>query len=178
MEITDDEIVSGIKKGDETALDLLIMQYGGLIKSIASKKLGDLYRDECVNDVLFICWKNISRFDPEKSTLKSWIAAICRYKCIDYRRKYFKLYFDELDENIPSGYSADISVMQKETEADTEALLADLPETDREIFRRRYIYEETIEEISDNMSIKPSVLYNRLSRGRKKLRDLLGRRSL
>lgn len=76
----------------EKGLELLIDQYGGLITAIVRKHLGTLksYEEECVNDVLLAIWHHIHRFDSEKNTFKNWVAAIAKYKAIDYQRKYIK----------------------------------------------------------------------------------------
>ena len=49
----DRQLAAGIRHKEEEALDELINQYGRLIKSIVTYQLGDFYRDECINDVLF-----------------------------------------------------------------------------------------------------------------------------
>lgn len=175
--MNDEDMVKGIMSRNEKALESLIREYGGIIRAIAYKSLDENYRDECVNDVLFSVWKNISQFDPEKNSLKNWICSVCRYKCIDYRRRYLKAVFSELDENTPSKEMADMYLLQKETDREIEELLSNLSDKDREIFKRRYIYDEKPEEISKSMEIEPSVIYNHLSRGRRKLREIIARRS-
>lgn len=173
--MTDEELVKGMMHKDEYALDCLVEQYGGIVKTIVYHHIGKLYLDECVNDVLFIIWKNIKSFNPDKSSLKNWIAAICRYKCIDYKRKYYKNIVSEIDENMPSKYTAESLVIQQETEEEINSLLSCLMPKDREIFRKRYIENESIEEISAKTNLSPSALYNRLSRGRAKLRKFIKR---
>ena len=171
----DRQLAAGIRRKEEEALDELINQYGHLIKSIATYHLGDFYRDECINDVLFCIWNHIDQYNPEKNSLKNWIGAICKYKCIDYKRKYYKENFVELDETIPVADQTEKIILEQELEVETNELLSSLSPKDRELFRRRYINEESIEEISRDMNLAPSVLYNRLSRGKKKLRNTLRR---
>ncbi|MEK1831143.1 sigma factor [Priestia megaterium] len=84
----------------EKGLELLIDQYGGLITAIVRKHLGTLksYEEECVNDVLLAVWHHIDRFDSEKNTFKNWVAAVAKYKAIDYQRKYIKTQHESLSE--------------------------------------------------------------------------------
>lgn len=173
MDMTDEELARGIGQKNEKALDCLIDRYGGLIKSIVSYHLKEEYRGECINDVLFSVWNNISSFNPAKNSLKNWIGAVCKYKCIDYKRKYYRESFAQIDENIPSPLDAESAVLKRETEEEINELLSSLAQSDREIFRRRYIDDESIEEISRGMNITSSVLYNRLSRGRRKIKNSL-----
>lgn len=171
MDITEKELVSGIKKKSEASLNCLVDQYGGLIKSIVSYHLKDPLREECINDVLFSIWCNIEKFNPNKNTLKNWIGAICKYKCIDYKRKYYRERCVSLEETMIAPDSADGIVLKQELEEEINQLLSSLPPRDRELFRRRYLNEETVEEIAAEMKVTAAVLYNRLSRGRKKLKQ-------
>lgn len=177
MVMDNERLVEGIKRKDEKALECLIAQYGGLIKSIAYYHLSmDAgYAGECINDVLLIIWTKIGQFHPEKNTLKNWIGAVCRYKCIDYKRKYYREHFEPLDETFPAPDTPEKRMLEQEMIRETEEFLSCLSISDREIFRRRYIEEQSISEISGHMKLSPSVLYNRLSKGKKKLRKSLGR---
>ena len=171
----DRQLAAGIRRKEEKALDQLIDQYGCLIKSIVFYHLGDFYRDECINDILLCIWNHIDQYHPEKNSLKNWIGAICKYKCIDYKRKFYKENFVELDENIPVSDQTEKIILEQEMEHEIQTLLSSLSQKDQELFRRRYINEESIAEISHDMKLAPSVLYNRLSRGKKKLQNALRR---
>ncbi|HQE65526.1 MAG TPA: sigma-70 family RNA polymerase sigma factor [Bacillota bacterium] len=170
----DEQIVRGIINKDKNALALLVDTYGSLIKSIVGYHLSSLklYQEECINDVLLSIWQNMKRFDKSKNSLKNWIGAICKYKCIDYKRKYCReICFAELDENIPDDKYEFESILNSEI----DSLLEGLDPRDRELFYRHYILGENIEHIAAQISKAPSILYNRLSRGRRKLRQILQR---
>ena len=173
---TDERLAAGLAAKDEKALEALIEKYGGLIKAIVSRHLSRMpgHIGECVNDILFSVWSNIDRFDPGKNSLKNWIGAISKYKCIDYKRKYFKeLCSEELDPNAAAKCGAEDALIRKETMAEIMSLLSCLKPRDRRLFYRRYILSEPIREIAEKSGEDPAVLYNRLSRGRKKLRHHL-----
>ena len=175
---TDERLTEGLKAGDEAALEGLIEKYGGLIKAIAAKHLYMLpdHIGECVNDVLFSVWRNIERFDPEKNSLKNWIGAVCKYKCIDYKRKYYnELGGETLSEDAEGESGADAELIRKETMKEIFELLNSLKPRDRRLFYRRYILSEPVREIAESCGEEPSVLYSRLSRGRKRLRRHLPR---
>lgn len=170
----DEQIVRGIINKDKNALAMLIDSYGSLIKSIVGYHLSafKLYQEECINDVLLSVWQNIKKFDSGKNSLKNWIGAICKYKCIDYKRKHYReISFEELNENIPDNEDKLESILDSEI----NSLLEGLTPKDRELFYRHYILGEKVEQIAEQTSNKPSILYNRLSRGRKKLRQILQR---
>ncbi|NGY79422.1 sigma-70 family RNA polymerase sigma factor [Bacillus megaterium] len=149
---------------------MLIDQYGGLITAIVRKHLGTLksYEEECVNDVLLAVWHHIDRFDSEKNTFKNWVAAIAKYKAIDYQRKYIKTQHESLSE---AGVGETSEVHNIQTN-DVEELLGHLSEGDRELFKAYYLQEVELKQIAEKQQTTISNLYNRLSRGRKKLKAI------
>ena len=168
---TDSAIMLGIMKKDQHAFEALVDKYGGLIKSVVRYHLAafSAYAEDCENDILLSIWQNADRFDSEKNSLKNWIGAVSKYKCIDYKRKYCK----ELEtENIDDKAIAKNDVYSSLQE-DISALLEALPEADRQLFYRHYILGERVEDIAHAMHSKTSLLYNRLSRGRKKLKKCI-----
>lgn len=174
MDISDESLARLISKGNEAAFEELVRLYGGLIKSIVHYHLRDIsmWQEDCINDVLLKIWQNIHRFDPDKSTLKNWIGAVAKYRAIDYKRRYCKaLMQGELNENT-ADRRAEAELIRSETEEEIESLLAALSPEDREIFRKRYILDIPIEEIAKSYNKTTGYIYNRLSRGRKKLRNL------
>lgn len=171
----DKRIVMGMLHGDEKAFNALVDEYSGLIKSIVRYHLAKYsqYEDECVNDILLSVWQNISSYDESKNSLKNWLGAVSKYKCIDYKRKYYKsFYHEQLDENMPDNKNE----LESEIEEDIESILCYLNPADRDLFYRHYILGEKIEEISKDSDKSVAFFYNRLSRGRKKLRLHLQRR--
>ncbi|MFS2279170.1 sigma-70 family RNA polymerase sigma factor [Priestia megaterium] len=149
---------------------MLIDQYGGLITAIVRKHLGTLksYEEECVNDVLLAVWHHIDRFDSEKNTFKNWVAAVAKYKAIDYQRKYIKTQHESLSE-AGMGETSEVHNIQTN---DVEELLGHLSEGDRELFKAYYLQEVELKQIAEKQQTTISNLYNRLSRGRKKLKAI------
>ncbi len=161
-------IISGLNKKDEKAFCLLVERYGPLIKAVVSRHLsGTMYTEECINDCLLAVWQNISRYDPGKNSLKNWIAAVCKYKCIDYlRRHYRESCLCPLTEDIPF---EDCS----EAKALAEELLAGLKPADRRLFYDHYIEGESVVSIAKRTDSSPDRLYNRLSLGRRRMQKYL-----
>lgn len=174
MEITDDNVVEQLRQRNQKAIEYIVDVYGGLIKSVVYRHMRgfEAYSDECVNDVLFSVWNNIDKFDPEKNSLKNWIGALSKYKSIDYKRKYFRdLEQNELDENTASTDSPETQVLKSELDSEVTSMLEFLKPRDRRLFLDHYIKGKDIDELSADYGMKESVIYNRLSRGRKKIRD-------
>ncbi len=172
MEISDEKLAKLTANRNEKAFEELVRRYGGLIKSIVYYHLKDIsmWQDDCVNDVLLKIWQNIGKFDPNKSTLKNWIGAVAKYRAIDYKRKYCReLTVGEPNENIAYEKRNEL---QSEIKEEVRSLLENLSAKDKEIFIQRYIMDKHIDDIAKDTGKTSGYIYNRLSRGRKKLRKL------
>ncbi|MED3552732.1 sigma-70 family RNA polymerase sigma factor [Cytobacillus praedii] len=174
MKITDENVVEQLKVKNEKALFYIVDEYGGTIKSIIRKYLGNLeiVQDECLDDVLLLVWKNIESYDENKNSLKNWIAAITKYKSIDYQRQYKRfLQQYELEDHMLEDFNRiETKIVENTLSDQTEKLLSSLNKEDQRLFLQYYGEQKSIEELAKEHGVHTSVLYNRLSRGRKKLR--------
>ncbi len=176
MRINDSNVVQQLTKRNEKALYYIIDCYGGLIKKVIQKYLYNLesIQEECLDDVLLLIWDNIHSYDESRNSLKNWVAAIAKYKAIDYQRKY-KRYLEQKDihdEMVESPFDVEAHVTRNMLSSTTEKMLSYLKKEDRTLFIKHYAEEKNIEELENETGLERSVLYNRLSRGRKKLRSL------
>lgn len=169
-------IIKYIKKKNEKGLELLLKNYGGLIKSIIQNHLKDMsfYNDECMDDILLSVWNNINSFDGSGS-FKSWIGVVSKFKAIDYKRKYFKLNsIEDIDSlNIADKSDFTDDIIYEEFKEEVNSLLDNLKKTDKSIFVKYYLEDKKIEEVAVEMDMDKGKIYNRLSRGRKKLGSIL-----
>lgn len=180
VKINNDNVISQLKKKNSKALDFIVDTYGGLIHSIVKKTLFNFENngsvEECVNDVLLAIWNNIEKFH-QNNNFKSWIAAISKYKAIDYQRKLIKVLNNQnIDAmEIKSRDTVDKELLQKENYNEMMKLLSNLKQQDREIFIRKYFNDEPSGDIAEKLNVNKEVVNNRLSRGRKKLRKIIFR---
>lgn len=177
MIIREDNFIEAIINRNEDGLYFVIDNYGWIIKSVMSKHLFYLkdYEEECFNDCLYAVWQNIESFDKSRSSFENWLGGIARYKSIDYLRKYLK-FRDEKDiDDLPlrvEDKSMD-GLLKDELDEEITYILSCLSEKDRILFKRFYLKEETVKEISVDIKIKEGTLYSRLSRGKEKIRKNL-----
>ena len=176
MKIEEGNLISQLRKKNEKALDYVIDNYGWIIKSIVRKHLYNLksVQDECINDILLGIWNNIDSFDESKSEFKNWVAGIAKFKSIDYKRKYLKgLEFenvDDLDISVPDTTYEEI--IKNELDNDINEMLNCLKKKDRDLFYKLYVEEKEVKDVSFETGLKREVIYNRLSRGKKKIQEL------
>lgn len=177
LRITDENFIYELKRRNERALDYVIDHYGGLIKFIVNKNMTNLdgYKDECINDCLLGIWNNIGSFDESRSSFKNWVGGIAKYKSIDYLRKYkFEFETSSIDDmEIEVSDKTPNEIIEKEQVEIIENLLEELSEKDRLLFKKLLVEEEHIDRVSEDLNLNKSNIYNRISRGRKKLKKFL-----
>lgn len=175
MKINENNYITELQKHNEKALLYVIDRYGGLLNSIIAKHLYALkdYREECLNDVFLSIWDNICCFDAKKNSFKNWIAGIARYKSIDYLRKYIKeREFQDIDRMmiaVEDTTAADI--LNREISDEVNMMLSCLKPRDRELFLKLFYEEKDIAEVAEETGQKKEVLYNRLSRAKRQIRQ-------
>jgi len=174
MEITDDNYIKYLKRKNEKALEYTIDKYGALVKAIVKKSLfkWENIQDECISDIFIAVWYGIDSYDENRSTFMNWIAGITKFKCIDYQRKFYKTScvenIDDLD--LIDSESVENTIFKEDIKERTEELLLHLAEDERKIFLDYYVHGRKIDEISKDLGVKSTAIYNRLSRARTKLR--------
>lgn len=178
MKITEENFIKQLKNKNEKALEYVIDNYAWILKTVIKKHLFKLpnYYEECMNDCLLGIWENINYYDPEKSSFKNWVGGIAKYKSLNYVRKYLRDLENQNMENviISTEDNALKEILSKEISRETEKMLGSLSEEDREIFKKLYFEDKSMDEISDDTGLSKSVIYNRLSRGKKKMRNVIG----
>ncbi len=105
MKIDEDNFIRQLKYRNSKALDFIVDEYSNLvlkiIRTVLNSNFHSQYVEECANDVFWSVWSNIGSFDEQKGNFKYWIAAISKYKAIDYKRKLFKQNnIDSIDDHI------------------------------------------------------------------------------
>ncbi|MGL4107315.1 sigma-70 family RNA polymerase sigma factor [Clostridium sp. LP20] len=176
MKVNEENYILLLRRRNEKALDYVIDNYGGLIKVVVKKQLYNLssLQDECINDILLGIWNNIDKFDEKRSEFKNWVIGIAKFKSIDYKRKYLReLAYENIDElNLSTPDNTYNGITIKALEEELGILLSYLKEEDRELFRKIYLEEKDILEIVKETGLKREIIYNRISKGKKKIRRL------
>lgn len=162
------KIIQGIKNRDEKSLRAFIDSYGPVMKASIYKVLtfNENVRMEVLNDSVLAVWDNIDSFDPARSSFKNRCAGVARYKAIDALRKEIRHKSVDLDEVSPYlSTDDDISIDE------TEEILKVLDEKDREIFRKLFIEGYSYDDLTKVYDISKAGLYNRVARGKKKIKE-------
>lgn len=178
MKISNKNYIQQLKRHNEEALIYVINTYGGLLMSVIRKTLFTMpeKQEECLNDVLLSIWENIESYREEKSSFQNWAAAVAKYRAIDYLRQYRK----ELemrcvnveDVDIPSEDQMLERLIDQEISEELGKMLQCLKPLDRQLFMKLYAEEKSVCQVSEETGLEAAVIYNRISRGKKKIRKV------
>ena len=182
MQITEKNFVEQMKRKNEQALAFVINEYGWVLKTVVKRQMSTLPHlwDDCMNDTLLAVWQNIDGFDPSKSTFSNWLAGVCRFKALTYVRKYIQASKEDLMEQMPEwkDAKAEQDFLRREYDEAVEEILACLKEDDAKLFRLIYVEGLSMDEVAEEMQMSKTVIYGRISRGKKQVRKMMQKREV
>lgn len=170
----DERIIGAIRRREEEAISQVMTRYSRLLWSVAGAVLKNAPEqdiEECVADAFIYLWQHPEQYDPQRGTLKSWLAMVAKSRALDRVRKLSRRRELSLEE----GFGPEPEEEPELWTGGMEELLEGLNEEDRELFRRRYGEEQKPGEIAREMGLPVKLVENRLYRGRQKLRRRLER---
>ncbi len=82
-----DDLISGLKKGENEAFEILIEKYSGLVFNLSIGILRNReWADDISQEVFIEVFRSISKF-KEESSLETWIYRITLNKCLNFEKK-------------------------------------------------------------------------------------------
>ncbi|MED3123087.1 sigma-70 family RNA polymerase sigma factor [Bacillus wiedmannii] len=176
MKSNEKNFIKRLQRQKEDALEFVVDTYLPLIKGITNKVLLPVQNDglieECVNDIFLSIWNNANKFHGEPSDFKKWIAAIAKFKAIDYYRKATRKVEIISDEfHISTEKSAEDELIVMEDREELLKLINQLEPLDQKVFIMKYLLGMKTEEIGDKLGLTRAAIDNRVYRGKKKLQQ-------
>ncbi|MFH5836730.1 sigma-70 family RNA polymerase sigma factor [Proteiniclasticum sp. C24MP] len=183
--MSDRELMKMIEKNPDKGIDQMMTLYMGMVYNIVKNRISTFSSkedvEECVIDVFHEIYRQRNAIDLGKGSIKGYIAVIAKRKAIGlYRsrndKETFSVSFEEkYISPIESSHSGiDDVLIEKEDIAEILSLIKTLREPDSEIFIRKYYFRQSTRSISHELGIRENTIDKKVSRGRNKLRKLLG----
>jgi RNA polymerase sigma-70 factor (ECF subfamily) len=168
-------LTAGLARGDETAFrQFYDLYFNRLLAYLLVLTANEDTAREALQLTLVRVVRYAKRFDSEPA-FWSWLTVLARSAVADERRRsnrYWALlgrFFSHEQSNAAAtADDAPDRLMQL-----LEAKLGDLPDDERDLLRRKYIAEESVREIAGNYATTEKTIESRLSRVRRRLKDLI-----
>lgn len=176
--MTDRELLLLISEDRVKGFSLLVDTYSALVYKIVSSVVLPVGTredaEECVSDTFLAFYNNLDDVDPERGSVKGYLALIAKRRAINLYHTLKRQQYTEapFDDGTPA--EADDEVADYETRQALVSAVKALGEPDSTIVTRRYILGETAKEISLKVGLSPEAVQKRLERSMDKLKVMLG----
>lgn len=177
QETSDIQLLERCLAGDRDAYGSLVARYQGLICSMAFCALGNITRSEDLAQETFItAWKKLQDL-RERRKFKSWLCGIARNLINNSIRRQGRSATEgavQLDSVLDS--ASPLPTPSEQAVSHDEAALVwqsleEIPETYREPLVLFYREDHSVDRVADALDLSQDAVKQRLSRGRKLLRD-------
>jgi RNA polymerase sigma-70 factor (ECF subfamily) len=176
--MSEQDIVTLARKGDQAAFTTLVQTYQTAIYNLCYRMLGEADQAQDATQETFLrAYTQFHRYDPERS-FKTWLFSIASHYCIDRLRRRRVTWLDIDDEPL-AGHPAlrekrlspEDAALQGERASDVQALLDTLPAKDRAAVVMLYWYNLSYHEIAEATGTTVSAVKSRLHRARAAMAD-------
>lgn len=172
-------LVAAMGRGSSEALAALYDRYSGMLTALAVRILRDEGEaEEILQEAFLQAWRQARRYDPERSSVVTWLVLLTRSRAIDRLRsrqvaeRTLLAVRDErpADHTSPTGLR-DVFLQERRKRLREE--LALLPETQREVLELAFFRGLTQREIAEKTGTPLGTVKTRSLLAMKKLRDAL-----
>jgi RNA polymerase sigma-70 factor (ECF subfamily) len=176
----DAELVARIARGDEAALGVLYHRFAGTLLALCRRILGTAADAEDVVQEAFVqVWKQAARYDPDRSSVQSWLVLITRSRAIDRlrnRRVTDRIAVEAHADapRIDASLDGIANVFFAERRARIRQALGALPAEQREVIELAFFRGLTQNEIALRTGTPLGTVKTRTLLAMKKLRQALG----
>ena len=168
----DQKILRGLKRQDSAALEAAIRRYSGYVAAVIGNQLGSFAAgediEELASDVFVALWQAGRTLQTEH--LRGWLGRVARNQAISFLRKQRLQLVPDEDYLLVDERDAQKLLEAQERSDLLRRALAGLSEEDRELFLRRYYYNQTAEQIAQEKHMNANTVRSRLARGRQALK--------
>ncbi len=179
--LTDEELLGLIVRGDKEALSALYDRYARQVYSLALRMVeNQSLAEEVAQDVFMTVWTRGGTYRSERGPFSAWLLSVTHNRCIDElrkRRRRAKVPTVDIDElRVQPSTGADevlqavLSTLDRQSIAEA---MRNLPSAQRQVIVMAYFQGLTQSEISDALSTPLGTVKTRMRLGLQKMRDLM-----
>ncbi len=180
----DKRLLRLLHKDPDAGIEKLMDQYAGLVYAVVKGRLVESYYissdiEECAAEVFIKFYTGLSDYDPEISSIKSYLCVIARNHAINLAKRRSRQATVSLDDEESFLQIADDVLIESKLEEDElrcEVIKAieELGEPDSSIIFRKFYYGEASKDIAKAIGLTASNVDTRAHRALNKLRKMFG----
>lgn len=173
LDISDHELLSLIKEGDQVAFKSMYEKYWQLLYVAACKIIKDEDEAKDVVQEVFVSLLSKGSAIDIKGSVSNYLYTAVRYKVLDFisRKKVRTDYLDSLNDYVSTGnYTTDRALIEKEINAEMEKEIQNLPLKMKEVFELSRKEELSHKEIAETLNISDKTVKKQISNAIKLLK--------
>ena len=178
-ESSDEELLSALAAGDESALGPLYRRHVPTVYKMAAQALDPDAAEDIVQEVFASVWKNAESFDSSRGPVRPWILQIARSRVLnELRRRSRKPAVGERDgselEELPDeARSPEQALWDEYRRSAIRQAIGNLPHPQRQALSLAFFDELTHEQVADALKVPLGTTKTRIRSGIQRLRVAL-----
>jgi len=169
-------MIARVAVGDDSALAAIYDQYCSLVHGIAVRLVGSDIASDVSQEVFVALWKRPDGWDPEKGSLRTFLAVVTRRRCIDHiRRTSRRSTHEERSQTmgaVPTP-NVDEAALAHEAGVLVRRALLDLPEAQRQAIELAYFDGLTFRQVAERTGASEGTAKSRIRLGLRRLAGIL-----
>jgi RNA polymerase sigma-70 factor (ECF subfamily) len=118
--LSGEELITYVKAGHQDAFAILFERYHRLVLEIALKVMRDRAEaEDLAQSVFFEIFREAAQYDPERGSIKTWIAQYAYHRSLS-RRRYLNVRAAFSEQELDDSVERELSVASRSTESLTE----------------------------------------------------------
>lgn len=162
--LEDIRLINNILDGNVDSFNILVNKYEYSVLKFVYNMIKDKEASEDITQEVFITIYNKLYMYDKKRKFYNWILQIAKNKCIDYMRKYKRVYESNIEEarNLASSeISPEQALEYNETKKTIKNFINQLNEIDKQILILRYSQELKFTDIASILDMNVSAVKRR-----------------
>jgi RNA polymerase sigma-70 factor, ECF subfamily len=173
----DIRLVHQVLNGNIDSFNILVSKYEIIVLKFIYNIIKDKEAAEDISQEVFITVYNKLYTYKTEYKFSNWMFQIAKNKCIDYIRKYRRVYESNIEDAVDvssNEISPEQSMEYKETKNLVERFIKTLEDTDRYIMVLKYTKEDvTFADIAEILSMSESAVKRRYYKVRERFKSFL-----
>jgi RNA polymerase sigma-70 factor, ECF subfamily len=173
--LEDIELIEEAARGEVHALSALYDRFSGLLLTMAFRMLGDrAMAEDLVHDVFMEVWRNASRYDRSRGSVRTWVLVRLRSRALDRLRSASSRREVPTDDVTPREAAPEVEDPEQQPDrAAVRVALAELPEEQRQVLELSYFHGLSSSEIAERMGSPLGTVKSRTAAALAKLRSVM-----
>lgn len=171
-----EKLAEKLKRGDRLALNRAMDLYTPYLSAVVWRVMGPAAAaedvEEVVSDAFLALWAHREELRPERG-IKSWLAAVARNRAIDRLRTAPPPALPLEEAGNAGAGSPEEELARRMFAQALRRAVESLPPPDDQLVLRFYYEEERLKDIAGELGLSLPAAKSRLSRARRKLKEIL-----